>query len=150
MDVMQGQGFLLTDWYQIRLNTVEAVKHYEALSFDCKAALQLLWAKEILGAGRVVIADRLHAHILCMLMRVPHILLENSIGKLGAFAKSWTADSELVRWAQTPQQALAIAQEWAVTLHQETIGSMIPVIQEVIQKRLTYLSADRLQTLVEA
>ncbi|MGQ0713952.1 MAG: polysaccharide pyruvyl transferase family protein [Gemmatimonadaceae bacterium] len=64
---------------------------------------------DMLAAGKVVITDRIHGHILCLLMGVPHVLLDNSYGKLSTFHRTWTADTDLVRWAESPEEA----REWA-------------------------------------
>lgn len=61
--------------------------------------------------GRVVITDRLHAHILCSLLGIPHVVLDNSYGKLGGFIDAWMAGSPLVRRARTPSEAVALAKE---------------------------------------
>jgi len=56
------------------------------------ASLEIQRGADILSRGRVVLTDRLHAHILCVLMGKPHIVLDNSYGKIGAFIDSWPAD----------------------------------------------------------
>ena len=43
-----------------------------------------------LQQGRAVITDRLHAHILSILLDKPHILIDNSYGKVGNFYRAWT------------------------------------------------------------
>lgn len=50
----------------------------------------------LLSQGSVVVTDRLHAHILCLLLGIPHVMLDNSYGKLRAFRDAWTAPSPLV------------------------------------------------------
>jgi pyruvyl transferase EpsO len=66
----------------------------------------------LLSAGQVVVTDRLHAHILSLLLGIPHVILDNSYGKLRQFYETWTDGSELVRWASDPAGALALASEW--------------------------------------
>ena len=63
----------------------------------------------LLAHGRVVVTDRLHAHILSLLMGIPNVLLDNSYGKVRRFYDDWTSSSKLTHFAQTPQEALAIA-----------------------------------------
>lgn len=54
----------------------------------------------MLSAGKLVVTDRLHAHILSLLLDIPHVLLDNSYGKVAGFADQWTADySGLMRAA---------------------------------------------------
>src|SRR3546814_17237088 len=45
----------------------------------------------MLAAGELVVTDRLHAHILSLLLDIPHVLLDNSYGKVAGFADQWTA-----------------------------------------------------------
>lgn len=47
-----------------------------------------------LSSGRVVITDRLHAHILSTLVGIPHVTLDNSYRKLGNFIDAWTGSLE--------------------------------------------------------
>jgi exopolysaccharide biosynthesis predicted pyruvyltransferase EpsI len=65
------------------------------------------------GSARVVVTDRLHAHILSLLCGVPSVLCDNSTGKVRACYEEWTGDSPLVRWGGTPAEALALAAELA-------------------------------------
>lgn len=67
----------------------------------------------LLASAEVVITDRLHAHVLCVLMGIPHVLLDNSYGKLSSFHETWTADVDNVRWAQSPAEALRLAEQLA-------------------------------------
>ena len=50
----------------------------------------------LLSRGRRVVTDRLHAHILCLLLDIPHVALDNDYGKLSAYIAAWTADSPLL------------------------------------------------------
>jgi exopolysaccharide biosynthesis predicted pyruvyltransferase EpsI len=42
-------------------------------------------------------------------MNIPHVLLDNRIGKLGDFYRTWTSPSEIASFAESEQQALDIA-----------------------------------------
>ncbi len=44
---------------------------------------------DLLRTAEYVITDRLHAHILCLLLGIPHCVLENSYGKLSRFMQAW-------------------------------------------------------------
>jgi exopolysaccharide biosynthesis predicted pyruvyltransferase EpsI len=66
-----------------------------------------------LSRGRVVITDRLHAFILSLLMGVPHVVLDNSYGKLQAFHNTWTVKSPITHWANSPREALQRARALA-------------------------------------
>lgn len=80
-------------------------------AFDATARYRLARGVRLLGAGQVVITDRLHGHILSLLMGIPHIVLDNSYGKNRAFYETWTSVSPLVRWASSPAAALVAAKE---------------------------------------
>ncbi len=54
----------------------------------------------LLSRGRVVVSDRLHAHILCLLMGIPHVLVDNSYGKVQSFFAAWTKDAPGVRFCR--------------------------------------------------
>lgn len=45
----------------------------------------------MLSQGKVVVTDRLHAHILSLLLDIPQVVLDNVYGKVGSFAAQWTA-----------------------------------------------------------
>lgn len=72
--------------------------------------------RSMLTAARVVITNRLHGHILCLLLEIPHVLLDNRYGKIRSFYETWTHDSELTRWCDSEGEALARAQEMARAL----------------------------------
>jgi pyruvyl transferase EpsO len=63
----------------------------------------------ILARGRVVITDRLHGHILCLLQGIPHVLLDNSYGKVLGFHRMWTSGDPLTRTASSTKAALEMA-----------------------------------------
>jgi exopolysaccharide biosynthesis predicted pyruvyltransferase EpsI len=63
----------------------------------------------LLSRGRVVITDRLHAHILCLLLGIPHVLVDNSYGKLSRFFEAWTHDAPIAYWCDHPREALEMA-----------------------------------------
>ncbi len=86
---------------------------YEPLSwtYDWLARQRLRRGCRMLAAGRAVITDRLHGHILCLLLGIPHVLLDNSYGKVRSFYDTWTQGCELTRWCERPDEALHVAEE---------------------------------------
>jgi pyruvyl transferase EpsO len=78
-------------------------------TYDPLARERLLRGCRLLGRGRAVITDRLHGHILCLLLGIPHVLLDNNYGKVRGFYETWTRDCPLARWAASPAEALALA-----------------------------------------
>ena len=81
-------------------------------TYDLLAQNRLRWGCHILSRGRLVVTDRLHGHILSLLLGIPHVLLDNSYGKVRAFYETWTTASELTRWADSPEEAVAIAKSF--------------------------------------
>jgi pyruvyl transferase EpsO len=67
----------------------------------------------MLGRGRAVVTDRLHGHILCVLLGIPHVLLDNSYGKNRSFYETWTAEWSIVRWADSASDASALVKSLA-------------------------------------
>jgi pyruvyl transferase EpsO len=63
----------------------------------------------LLASSRAVLTDRLHGHILSVLLGIPQFLLDNSTGKVRNFYETWTSGLPLVRWCNTPGEALALA-----------------------------------------
>lgn len=63
----------------------------------------------LLSRARYVITDRLHVHILCTLLEIPHCFLDNRYGKIArlsqAFSTRWSGASQ----AATLSEAIAIA-----------------------------------------
>lgn len=47
-------------------------------------------ACRLLASGRVVVTDRLHTHILCLLLDIPHYIADNSYGKVRGLHEAWT------------------------------------------------------------
>jgi pyruvyl transferase EpsO len=47
-------------------------------------------AQELLSRGEVVLTDRLHGHVLCTLMRIPHVVVNDRFGKIAALYDTWT------------------------------------------------------------
>lgn len=64
----------------------------------------------LLSSAEVVVTDRLHAHLLCVLLGIPHVVLDNSYGKIRALHERWTSDSRTTVWADDVPQALDLAQ----------------------------------------
>ena len=58
-----------------------------------------------------MITDRLHGHILCVLLGIPHVILDNRYGKLSTYHRTWTAEVDGVHLADSPADALRLARE---------------------------------------
>ncbi|CAG0904157.1 unnamed protein product, partial [Darwinula stevensoni] len=71
----------IDDW----LGEVEGLPDYDGGTLTSRAHLRTRDAFRFLARGKVIITDRLHAHILSTLMSIPHVVLDNSYGKVKNF-----------------------------------------------------------------
>jgi pyruvyl transferase EpsO len=62
----------------------------------------------LLARGRFVITDRLHGHILCLLLDIPHVILDNTYGKLASFHEAWTNPCRIAYMSNSYSEALQI------------------------------------------
>jgi exopolysaccharide biosynthesis predicted pyruvyltransferase EpsI len=102
------------DWVDAPLPRIAALRDWLTRgmgqwTYRRQAAAELRRGCAFLSRGEFVITDRLHAHILCVLMAIPHALIDNSYGKLSAFYHTWTQASPHARLA-TPEEAIALAE----------------------------------------
>lgn len=84
--------------------------------FNAVARHRVQRGSDALSRGKVVITDRLHGHILCTLLGIPHVTLDNSYRKIGNFVDSWTSELDYLRTASTLDEAEREAQSLADTL----------------------------------
>ena len=61
-----------------------------ATAFHKAAQRRLDRGIRMLSSGSQVITDRLHGHILSVLLGIPHVALDNSYGKIAAYYRGWT------------------------------------------------------------
>ena len=78
-------------------------------TFDHVARLRLERGIRILSEGEVVVTDRLHGHILALLLGIPHYVSDNSYGKVRGFHEAWTGGSKLTHFCETQAEALGLA-----------------------------------------
>ena len=106
--------------HRVRNRLKYATRHGFASSQLFQAVMLSVWDRlatertrrgcKLLSRGRIVITDRLHAHILCTLLGIPHIVLDNNYGKLSGFIDTWTRDHPLVHRASSTSEATQIAE----------------------------------------
>ncbi len=78
----------------------------------------------LLARGKVVITDRLHAHLLCLMMAIPHVYLDNSYGKISAFSRTWTTQGDHFRPAQNLAAATITAHELLARVETASVGRL--------------------------
>jgi len=63
-----------------------------------------------LSQAEVLVTDRLHGHIMAVLLDMPHVVLDSVGSKVKNFYETWTHSAACANWADTPEQALELAQ----------------------------------------
>jgi exopolysaccharide biosynthesis predicted pyruvyltransferase EpsI len=84
-------------------------------AYDHHAELHVLRGCGLLSSGRAVVTDRLHGHLLSLLLGLPHVVLNDRYSKVRGFWETWTSDWPAASWANTPEQALGQAERLADT-----------------------------------
>lgn len=119
---IHGISYQVRDW--LNTNAIEKViykieKHSLIFRrvFD-KNNLVLMWlwnqlakfrrnrGAALMQCGKIVITDRLHAHILCLLLDIPHIVIDNANKKISGFYQAWTKSYTKVRFVKDTDSAL--------------------------------------------
>jgi exopolysaccharide biosynthesis predicted pyruvyltransferase EpsI len=90
------------DRLRFLLRVLRRAREVLARKHDAQARKRVARGCRLLSRGHIVVTDRLHGHILSLLLGIPHVLLDNSYGKVKSFYDTWMADSNLVRWASSP------------------------------------------------
>jgi len=65
----------------------------------------------VLRDARAVATDRLHGHVLCLLLGIPHFLVDTKDRKISRFVETWTSGTAPI--CATHEEALALAAEAA-------------------------------------
>jgi pyruvyl transferase EpsO len=112
---------LLTDWFSLFFENEQARTGIRKLAFDAQSEVYLSRALHMLSLGHVVITDRLLAHVLCLLLGIPHVLLNDESGKNWHFHETWTRDAALCRLARTPAEAWGLARNAAQTAKEQPV-----------------------------
>jgi exopolysaccharide biosynthesis predicted pyruvyltransferase EpsI len=77
--------------------------------YDSAANNRMARGVRQLARARVVVTDRLHVHIISLLMGKPHAVLDNSYGKIARFMAAFSGGTDLAYRATSLDDAL----EWA-------------------------------------
>jgi exopolysaccharide biosynthesis predicted pyruvyltransferase EpsI len=64
-----------------------------------------------LSRYRLVITNRLHAHISCLLLGIPHVLVPGPYGKMRAFYESWSNRVGFCRLVDAPEEVPAAVEQ---------------------------------------
>jgi pyruvyl transferase EpsO len=88
-------GLRQLTWTQMRLESGRPRSHadmdrWREQYYRSLAEARLSRGIKLLSSGQFVITDRLHVHILCTLLDIPHATLDQISGKISAFIAAWT------------------------------------------------------------
>lgn len=121
---VKGPGVMVTDWLneekpvgsKVARTLENLLKAYPkraevawrwlASMYRAAAKARLCRGVALLSKGKVVITDRLHGHILSVLLGIPHIVIDNSYGKIGAFYERWTKHLSFIEKASSLEEAI--------------------------------------------
>lgn len=81
------------------------------LLFRSAARRRVQYGADLLSSGRVVITDRLHGHVLAMLLGLPHCVMDSQFGKVRALWDTWTHEVPDAIWCDTLREAIDRAGE---------------------------------------
>jgi exopolysaccharide biosynthesis predicted pyruvyltransferase EpsI len=72
---------------------------------------RLAFGLGLLSRGSMVITDRLHAHVLCCLLGVRHLLFDSLDGKVSALYEAWTEGATNARLVSSVDQVAGLVHE---------------------------------------
>ena len=82
--------------------------------FELLAMNRLRRGIDLLSSGNFIITDRLHVHILSILLGINHVVLDNSYGKVSRFINLWTSGFAKMTQADSLSRALELYKPVAV------------------------------------
>lgn len=78
-------------------------------AFESLAKQSTHAAHRQLSRHRVVVTDRLHAHVMCVMLDIPHVVLDNAYGKIRGLHDAWTVGSTTTTFADSVEEAAVVA-----------------------------------------
>jgi pyruvyl transferase EpsO len=101
----------MLQWHQRGSRLSRRAWRVDAATYERLARLWVARGLHLLADGRVVVTDRLHGHLLALLMGIPNVVLDNRIGKVGAYLDTWSSAASLTHPAGDRTEALALARD---------------------------------------
>ncbi len=109
-----------TQWIRERVDPNNQIL---LLLWNHLSSLRLNRGVALLSRGRIVITDRLHGHILSILLNKPHVLIDNVYGKLGNFYKTWTFSHASALFVTDLTMLRKAVAGWNLFMSQQNNGS---------------------------
>ncbi|KAF7457785.1 pyruvyl transferase Pvg1 [Cryptosporidium felis] len=98
-------SILVDDWLESDANYNELIN----TNYIERSISRTLDGMAFLSRANIIITNRLHGHILLLLLGVPHFVMGDSFGKLMNFRESWTSECKLSTWYDDFTEALVDA-----------------------------------------
>jgi exopolysaccharide biosynthesis predicted pyruvyltransferase EpsI len=86
---------------------------YTEAMFYKQAWMRVMAGVHQLSNARFIVTDRLHVHLISSLMRLPHLVLDNSYGKISRYIDSW-GKSDLTLMADALEEVQEVLQQGKV------------------------------------
>lgn len=83
------------------------------------AKQRLIRGQHLLERGRVIIADRLHVHILALLLDKPHAVIDNTTRKISSLHQTWTRPYQGVAFVTDLKEAFRAAENFDSRVRQD-------------------------------
>lgn len=120
----------IAQWFSAKMGRLQAkyprwtpwLNSLKPSLFHALATERLTRGCALLCSGEVVITDRLHGHIMCYLLGIPHVVLDNTYRKIGNFRDAWGTGNGLCVSANSHKDAYEKA---LILLEQSRISSTL-------------------------
>jgi exopolysaccharide biosynthesis predicted pyruvyltransferase EpsI len=117
LELEDRRARLLGEWHKLELGVTAGrleggrswLPSLANRAYDRYASWNVLRGTRLLASGRSVITDRLHAHILCTLLNIPHVLIDDRYGKVSSFWRTWSSEIPFARLARDSAEARTVA-----------------------------------------
>ena len=74
--------------------------------------INIAGALTLYSSARIIVVDRLHAHVLALLLGIDHVALDNNYQKIGAVFQNYTGKFSTARYATDTEVARAYVREF--------------------------------------
>lgn len=115
LDESKGELNLARAWGALTASAARGPGAARYGLFKAAADARVRRGVRLLASGRAIVTDRLHTHILSLLLGIPHAVLDNSYGKVGRFISCWTSPSSLTHRCESFPAAVDWARAQAKT-----------------------------------
>lgn len=114
---------VMETWHTHFPNKLNCLEGLMQTQYDTLAWRRIQKGLAMLSRAKVIVTDRLHAHILCLLCGIPHVLIDNNYGKLRSYYEAWTGTSAITYWAKTFEEGIRAAEKLAAGMDLKSAGS---------------------------